>query len=198
MPSQPICGYARAGETEAPPCLTGDHANSAVGISTCRRGRGDRPIGGCTDLGRSGRVCREPEGPLLDVWGGSMQLLAVCQQGAVPQCAPRGSGSRPASTTPTSCWPVSTAPSTSKRRSGWSRGVDTSNQGALIDANEAAIEAAGVFQHSYTAPGREHGILEWETSTRPRSTARSFVDWVAALIAGQPLDDVHRAECTAG
>ena len=46
----------KAGETEATPCLTGDHANSAVGISRCRRGRGDRRIGGCTDLGRSGRV----------------------------------------------------------------------------------------------------------------------------------------------
>ena len=27
---------------------------------------------------------------------------------------------------------------------------------------------------------------------------QKLVDWVAALIAGQPLDDVHRAECTAG
>ena len=31
----------------------------------------------------------------------------------------------------------------------------------MIDANETAIEAAGVVLHSYTAPGDEHG-LEWD------------------------------------
>jgi len=31
----------------------------------------------------------------------------------------------------------------------------------VINANEAAIEAAGVVLHSYTAPGKGHGILEW-------------------------------------
>src|SRR5262245_3293035 len=43
-----------------------------------------------------------------------------------------------------------------------SRGVDSSTMVELIDANEAAIEAAGVNQHGYTAPGDEHGIFEFE------------------------------------
>ena len=38
-----------------------------------------------------------------------------------------------------------------------SRGVDPSTMVALIDANEAMIEAAGVVVHSYTAPGDDHG-----------------------------------------
>lgn len=33
---------------------------------------------------------------------------------------------------------------------------------AVIDANEAAIEATGVDLHSYTAPGEGHGIFEFE------------------------------------
>ena len=40
-------------------------------------------------------------------------------------------------------------------------GVDSSTL-ELIDANEAAIEAAGVVQHSYTAPGDDHGIFEFD------------------------------------
>jgi hypothetical protein len=40
-------------------------------------------------------------------------------------------------------------------------GLDPSNLLAVIDANEAAIEEAGVVPHSYTAPGHGHGIFEW-------------------------------------
>jgi hypothetical protein len=40
-------------------------------------------------------------------------------------------------------------------------GVDPSDQLAVIDANEAAIEDTGVVLHSYTAPGNGHGIFEW-------------------------------------
>jgi hypothetical protein len=76
--------------------------------------------------------------------------------------------------------------------------LDPSNLLAVIDANEAAIEAAGVVQHSYTAPGREHGILEWEKFYAVEVNGEKLVDWVAALIAGEPLDDVHCDECTAG
>jgi hypothetical protein len=40
-------------------------------------------------------------------------------------------------------------------------GLDPSNLLAVIDANEAAIEEAGVVLNSYTAPGHGHGIVEW-------------------------------------
>jgi hypothetical protein len=68
---------------------------------------------------------------------------------------------------------------------------------ALIDANEAAIEDAGVVQHSYTAPGDHHGILEFEIFYEMEVNGVRLVDWLAALIAGEPLDDVHCDECEA-
>jgi hypothetical protein len=76
-------------------------------------------------------------------------------------------------------------------------GADASNLVALIDANEAAIEDAGVVQHSYTAPGDHHGILEFEIFYEMEVNGVRLVDWLAALIAGEPLDDVHCDECEA-
>ena len=75
------------------------------------------------------------------------------------------------------------------------RGVDPSNPLAVIDANEAAIEAAGVVLHSYTAPGQGHGILEFETFYDLEVDGVKLVDWIEALIGGKPLDDVHCNEC---
>jgi hypothetical protein len=66
---------------------------------------------------------------------------------------------------------------------------------ALIDANEAAIEAAGVTQHSYTAPGDDHGIFEFDAFYEIEVDGVRLVDWVAALLAGEPLDDVHCDDC---
>jgi hypothetical protein len=74
-------------------------------------------------------------------------------------------------------------------------GVDPSNTLAVIDANEAAIEAAGVTLHSYTAPGDGHGILEFEAFYTLEVNDVRLVDWIDALIAGEPLDDVHCDEC---
>jgi hypothetical protein len=74
-------------------------------------------------------------------------------------------------------------------------GVDASNLVALIDANEAAIEAAGVVQHSYTAPGEKHGILDLDTFYEIEVNGVRLVEWVEALLAGEPLDDVHCDEC---
>ena len=54
---------------------------------------------------------------------------------------------------------------------------------ATIDTNEAAIEATGVVQHSYTAPSDDHGILEWETFYAMEVGGVALVDWVEALIA---------------
>ena len=65
----------------------------------------------------------------------------------------------------------------------------------LIDANEAAIEAAGVNQHSYIAPGDGHRILELDEFYELEVGGVRLVDWVEALIAGDPLDDVHCDDC---
>jgi len=74
-------------------------------------------------------------------------------------------------------------------------GLDASNLIASINANEAAIEDAGVIQHSYTAPGNDHGVFSDEAFYTMRVSSITLVDWVNALIAGEPLDDVHCDEC---
>jgi hypothetical protein len=73
-------------------------------------------------------------------------------------------------------------------------GVDSSTL-ELIDGNEAAIEAVGVVQHSYTAPGDGHRILELDDFYEMEVGGLRLVDWVEALLAGEPLDDVHCDEC---
>ena len=74
-------------------------------------------------------------------------------------------------------------------------GQDPSELLAVIDANEAAIEDAGVALHSYTAPGRDHGIFEWPTFYEVEVNGEKFVDWVTRLIEGEPIDDVHCEDC---
>jgi hypothetical protein len=70
-------------------------------------------------------------------------------------------------------------------------GVDPSHQLAVIDANEAAIEKAGVDLHSYTAPGNGHGIFEWPRFYEIEVNGERLVDWVTTLIEGKSVDDVH-------
>jgi Pectinacetylesterase len=77
-------------------------------------------------------------------------------------------------------------------------GVDQSDQLAVIDANEVAIEKAGVDLHSYTAPGDGHGIFEWPKFYEIEVNGEPLVDWVARLIEGKPVDDVHCQKCRAG
>jgi hypothetical protein len=55
---------------------------------------------------------------------------------------------------------------------------------------------AGVVLHSYTAPGEEHGIFEYERFYELEVNGVKLVDWVEALFAGEPLDDVHCDQCT--
>jgi Pectinacetylesterase len=76
-----------------------------------------------------------------------------------------------------------------------SLGLDPSELLAVIDANEAAIEDAGVVLHSYTAPGDEHGLFEWDKFYEIEVNGVKLVDWVDALLAGEPLDDVHCDQC---
>jgi pectinacetylesterase len=77
------------------------------------------------------------------------------------------------------------------------RGQDPSRLLAVIDANEAAIEAAGVIQHSYTAPGNGHGIFEWPRFYELEVNGEKLVDWVTRLIEGEPVADVHCTKCRA-
>jgi hypothetical protein len=53
----------------------------------------------------------------------------------------------------------------------------------------------GVVQHSYTAPGSGHRILELDSFYEMEVNGVTLVDWVDALIAGEPLDDVHCEQC---
>ena len=78
------------------------------------------------------------------------------------------------------------------------RGQDPSSLLAVIDANEAAIEEAGVVLHSYTAPGNGHGILEWPSFYELEVNGEKLVDWVTRLIGGEPVDDVHCHDCRVG
>jgi hypothetical protein len=75
-------------------------------------------------------------------------------------------------------------------------GVDSSTL-EMIDANEAAIEAAGVVVHSYTAPGEVHGIFDFESFYEIEVGGVRLVDWIEVLLAGEPLDDVHCVQCEA-
>jgi hypothetical protein len=78
------------------------------------------------------------------------------------------------------------------------RGQDPSKLLAVIDANEAAIEDAGVVLHSYTAPGHDHGIFEWPKFYEIEVNGEKLVDWVTRLIEGKPVADVHCRECRVG
>jgi hypothetical protein len=79
-----------------------------------------------------------------------------------------------------------------------SLGLDPSELMSVIDANEAAIEKAGVVLHSYTAPGHGHGILEWPRFYKLEVNGEKLVDWVRRLIARKPVDDVHCRMCRVG
>ena len=76
-------------------------------------------------------------------------------------------------------------------------GLDPSNLVASIDANEATIEATGVVQHSYTAPGADHGVVGDERFFSMEVDGVALSDWVAALLTGDPMDDVHCDDCQA-
>ncbi|MFC4591686.1 pectinacetylesterase family protein [Sphaerisporangium corydalis] len=66
---------------------------------------------------------------------------------------------------------------------------------AVIDANEAAIEAAGVTLHSYTAPGAAHGLFEFDRFYDLEVRGVHLVDWLGRLTTGEPPGDVHCGDC---
>jgi hypothetical protein len=66
---------------------------------------------------------------------------------------------------------------------------------ATIDANEAAIEAAGVQLHSYTASGADHQIFEPDKFYEIKVNGVRLVDWLGELIGDDPPADVHCEKC---
>ncbi|MBO2445673.1 hypothetical protein J4573_01080 [Actinomadura barringtoniae] len=62
---------------------------------------------------------------------------------------------------------------------------------AVIKENEAAIEAAGVNVHGYTAPGKRHGLFEFQTFYDLDVGGVKLVDWLRQLISGTAPGDVR-------
>ena len=75
-------------------------------------------------------------------------------------------------------------------------GFDASRIDQLMAQNEARIEAAGVAQASYTAPGRDHGILPRDSLYTLEVEGVSFLDWLTALVSGEDVDDVTCTDCS--
>jgi Pectinacetylesterase len=69
---------------------------------------------------------------------------------------------------------------------------------SVIDGNENRIEDAGVNLYSYIAPGDDHGALQYESFYTETVNGLKLVDWVTRLIEGEPVDDVHCTQCSAG
>ena len=77
--------------------------------------------------------------------------------------------------------------------------LDTTTSSARSTPTRRRSRTPACVLHSYTAPGHDHGIVERPTSsTTLEVNGVRLVDWVAALIAGEPLDDVHCTECEEG
>jgi len=70
-------------------------------------------------------------------------------------------------------------------------GVPDDDVPALIRANEARIEKAGVTLHSYTAPGTGHIVFDDSAFYTETVNGIALVDWVTKLLANQPVDDVQ-------
>ena len=67
----------------------------------------------------------------------------------------------------------------------------------VVDANEAMIEAAGVNQFSFTAPGTEHTLVRTPVFYEMELNGVRLVDWVTSIVNGDEVDDVHCEECEA-
>ena len=76
-------------------------------------------------------------------------------------------------------------------------GADTSDLAASIAANEAAIEAAGVTQHSFTAPGTDHTLVLGDGFYDLEVDGVALMDWVADIVAGADVADVTCTDCDA-
>ena len=74
-------------------------------------------------------------------------------------------------------------------------GFDASSIDQLMALNEASIEAAGVNQASYTAPGQDHGILYSDMMYTLEVEGVAFLDWFTRFVGGTDVDDVTCVDC---
>ena len=74
-------------------------------------------------------------------------------------------------------------------------GVDADQLVTLIDLNETQIEASGATLFSFISPGNAHTVLSKPAFYTETLDGTSLRDWVAALVAGTPVTDVHCTEC---
>ena len=75
-------------------------------------------------------------------------------------------------------------------------GYDASRIDELMALNEANIEAAGVNQASYTAPGQRHGILYSDSMYYLEVEGVAFLDWLTRVLQGEEVDDVTCVDCS--
>ena len=76
-------------------------------------------------------------------------------------------------------------------------GIPADDLVSLIDQNETQVEAGGVALWSYITPGSSHTVLHTDNFYTETVNGVLLVDWVTALIGGEPVDDVHCTVCTA-
>lgn len=75
-------------------------------------------------------------------------------------------------------------------------GIPADDLVSLIDQNEAQIEAGGVTLYSYITPGDDHTVLGGNAFYTQTVNGVLLVDWVTALVTGEPIADVHCTVCT--
>jgi hypothetical protein len=76
-------------------------------------------------------------------------------------------------------------------------GVAAEDLVTFMDDNEATIEAAGVNQFSYTAPGEDHTLIQADDFYSMAVDGTRLVGWLAAVVAGEEVDDVRCTDCGA-
>jgi hypothetical protein len=76
-------------------------------------------------------------------------------------------------------------------------GIPADDLVSLIDQNETQVEAGGVTLWSYITPGDSHTVLHTDNFYTETVEGVLLVDWVTALVSGEPVDDVHCTVCTA-
>jgi len=75
-------------------------------------------------------------------------------------------------------------------------GFDAGSIDQLMYQNEALIEAAGIDQASYMAPGSDHTILFRELLYTQEVEGVAFLDWLTAFLGGTDVDDVACVDCS--
>lgn len=75
-------------------------------------------------------------------------------------------------------------------------GIPADDLVSLIDQNERQIEEGGTELFSYISPGDSHTVLSRPEFYTETLNGTSLLEWVTALVNGQPIDDVHCTVCT--